>query len=362
MKYLLFVVLAATLAAADTHELSPAYSAVTIVTFEGKTFRSRVYSDGVHTKMLDESGKSGSYTDESLQTRWQWGPEYGCIHIPMNPGKSSRKEEALGAETIDGHPTRKVKVTESFTDPHGKTTTYTETVWHATDLHDLIIRTSADQRQMHLEKIVVGKPEASLVAFPSPPCNAAEMSSIAASQPAAPGGYRTVRFDQGACEFVMPFPIAMSIPSDYASRAVRPLGCFWGAEDDLNRLLANGKEADFTAIRRGVFWCRPSESTEYDAAHKQFVNEAGPQDKWAAAFRGMGAKDVVISSKLIGTFPSTRVTLTSNGQRVYMLYFVPPNVDTIALLINYHPAGKGTVADDQAWKKFVDSFTQMKRD
>jgi hypothetical protein len=340
--------------------LAVAYSAINVVSVAGKTVRMHVYSDGVHTKMVDESGKSGSYSDESLQTRWQWGPEYGCIHLPMSAEKSGRKEDVLGTETIDGHPTRKVRVTSTYTDPKGKATTYSETVWRATDLQDLIIRASSDQHQMHLEKLVVGKPEASLVAFPSPPCNAAEMSSIAASKPAAPGGYRTVRFDQGACEFVMPFPIAMSIPSDYASRAVRPLGCFWGTEEDLNRLLANGREADFTAIKRGVFWCRPSESTEYDAAHKQFINEAGPQDKWAAAFRSMGAKDVVITSKPIGTFPSTRVTLTSNGQRVYMLYFVPPNVDTIALLINYHPAGKGTAADDEAWRKFVDSFAPVK--
>ena len=345
--------------------LAIAYSAINVVTLEGKTYRTHVYSDGVHTKMVDESGKSGSFIDESLQTRWQWGPAYGCIHIPMSLEKSleksGRKEEPLGTETIDGHPTRKVKVTSTLTDPQGKTTTIVETEWHATDLQDLIIKLSGDMRQLHLEKLVVGKPEASLVAFPSPPCNAAEMSSIAAAKPAAPGGLRTVRFDQGACEFVMPFPIAMSIPSDYASRAVRPLGCFWGTEEDLTRLLANGREADFTAIKRGVFWCRPSESTEYDAAHKQFVNEAGPQDRWAAAFKSMGAKDVVITSKPIGTYPSTRVTLTSNGQRVYMLYFVPPNVDTIALLINYHPAGKGSAADDETWKKFVDSFQQVKK-
>ena len=350
MKKLLFVFLAATVAAAGTPKVSPAYSAINVVTFEGKTIRMHVYSDGVHTRMIDDSGKSGSYTDESLQTRWQWGPEYGCIHLPMEKG--DRKEEALGTETIGGHPTRKVRVTSG---------SYSETVWHASDMGDLIIKASGDKRQMHLEKIVVGKPEASLVAFPSPPCNASEMASIAAARPGAPGGYRTVRFDQGACEFVMPFPIAMSIPSDYSSRAVRPLGCFWGAQEDLDRLLANGREADFTAIKRGVFWCRPSESTEYDAAHKQFVNETGPQDRWAAAFRSMGAKDIVIASKPIGTFPSTRVTLTSNGQRVYMLYFVPPNVDTIALLINYHPAGKGSAADDEAWKKFADSFQQVKK-
>ena len=51
--------------------LAVAYTAINVVTFEGKTVRMHVYSDGVHTKMVDESGKSGSYSDESLQTRWQ---------------------------------------------------------------------------------------------------------------------------------------------------------------------------------------------------------------------------------------------------------------------------------------------------
>src|SRR6476646_5029079 len=108
MKEMLFVFLAPSVAAAETPRVPPAYRAINVVTFEGKTVRMRVYSDGVHTKMVDESGKSGSYSDESLQTRWQWGPEYGCIHIPMSAEKSNRKEEPLGNETVDGHPTRKV--------------------------------------------------------------------------------------------------------------------------------------------------------------------------------------------------------------------------------------------------------------
>jgi hypothetical protein len=47
----------------------------------------------------------------------------------------------------------------------------------------------------------------------------------------------------------------MSIPSDYSIRSVRPLGCFWGAGGDLDRLLKNPRQADFDTIQRGVFWC-----------------------------------------------------------------------------------------------------------
>lgn len=363
-RFFLLCIAVASISAADTSKPQPAYSAISVVTLEGKTMRMHVYSDGVRTKMVDEDGKGGSYTDDSLNTRWQWGPSYGCIHLPAKASgndKSTRHEETLGTETIEGHPTRKLKVTSTWTDDKGKVTTYTDTIWRATDLGDLIIRTSSDKRQMHLEKLVVGKPDASLLAFPSPPCNASEAASIATARPQAAGGSRAIRFDQGACELIVPLPIAMSIPSDYTVRSVRPLGCFWGAEDDLTRMLSNGREADFTSIRRGIFWCRPSESVEYNPVTHRFVSEAGTDDRWAAAYRGMGAKNVFVLSKPVGVFPSARVTMTASGQRVYMLYLAIPNTESLAILINYRPAGPGGAADDAVWKSFVDSVQEVKK-
>src|SRR5512135_2470702 len=99
--------------------------------------------------------------------------------------KTSEHEESLGNETVDGHPAKKVKVTTSWTDKNGKQTTYVETVWRATDLNDIVIRSvSADgKRETHLEKIVMGKPDAKLTAFPAPPCDAGEMSAIGAAKP-----------------------------------------------------------------------------------------------------------------------------------------------------------------------------------
>ena len=352
--------------ASDTPKPDPPFSAVEIETFQGKTTRARVYSDGTRWKRIDEDGKGGSYRDEALQTTWLWTAQSPCIHYSTaaSPGSVpvNRREEPLGAETVDRHPTQKVKVTISFTQS-GKTTTVSSIVWRATDLKDLVIRSeSNDGRKSHLENIVMGQPDPKLMAFPSPPCDASDLASIGASKAQAAGGYRTIRFDQGACQYVVPFPIAMAIPSDYASRAVAPsLGCFWGTDDDLNRLLANPREPNFDAIRHGVFWCRPSMTTEYDPVKRQFVNEVGPQNQWPAAYRAIGAKDVVVDPRPIGAFPAARVTLTSGGQRVYMLYFAPPNTDTIALLINYKPAGKGTAADDAVWKKFVDSVQQVKK-
>jgi hypothetical protein len=342
-----------------------AYSAIRVVTYEGKTSRVHLYSDGVHTKTVYDDGTGGTFRDDSLQTTWQWGKSYGCIHMSTSPAPgsaSTRSEEVLGKETVGGHPTQKVKVITTWTE-NGKTTTFTDVEWRASDLNNLVIRseTPDGQRKVHVEQIVLGKPDPKLLAFPDPPCNASEVAAIATAAPQAAGGSRTIRFDQGACEFMVALPIALSIPSDYSVKAVRPLGCFWGADDDLARMLRNPKEADFESIHRGVFWVRPSESTEYDPVHRRFVSEAGPQEKWADAYRAIGAKNVVVTPKSIGVFPAANVTLTSNGQRVYMLYLAIPNTDSIAVVINYRPAGKGSAADDTVWKSFVDSIREVKK-
>jgi hypothetical protein len=72
--------------------------------------------------------------------------------------------------------------------------------------------------------------------------------------------------------------------------------------------------------------------------------------------KSMGAKNVVVTSKKIGAIPTTRITASMNGQRVYMLYLAVPGTDSPAILINYHPAGKGNAADDAAWQHFIDSI------
>ncbi len=68
-----------------------------------------------------------------------------------------------------------------------------------------------------------------------------------------------------------------------------------------------------------------------------------------------GATNIVLAPKLIGGFPSLAATMSVQGQRVYMLYLAVPATESLAILINYHPAGRGTAADDATWKHFVDS-------
>jgi len=357
----LLLLLAAT---AGSGKPPPAYTAIETVTSEGKTSHTTIYTDGVRTKTVDDDGKSGSYRDDSLKTTWLWDPAYGCIHTTDtgDGAKADVREEPLGSETVDGHPARKVRKTIKWTDDKGKVTTSTTTVWYATDLDDFVIQAkSADGKyDRHVEKITMGAPDAKLLAFPSPPCDAREPQTIATAAPKPAGGYRTIRFDEGACELMVRLPISMSIPSDYTVRSVRPAGCFWGTADDLNRLLANEKEANFESIQRGIFWVRASTDTEYNPAARKFVSEIGPEDQWAAAFRAIGAKDVVVTARPIGPYPATTVTLKSKGQRMYMLYLSPPNVDTIAMLVSYRTPGKGSAADDAVWKTFVDSLSEVK--
>jgi hypothetical protein len=76
---------------------------------------------------------------------------------------------------------------------------------------------------------------------------------------------------------------------------------------------------------------------------------------WAKALvREAGAKNVVVTSKTVHSLPTLRVTATVGGQRVYMLYIGVG--DSPAILINYHPSGKGEASDDGAWQRFLDSL------
>lgn len=337
-------------ATADT--VPPAYTADVVVTYEGKVTHTRTGSDGVVTKTEGPDGKSGSFLDNAKHVMWVYGPTFPCVELPMGgaEAKTKSREEPAGDEIIDGHPTKKVKVTTTT-----PTATMVEYIWRAVDLHDIVIRRrSVDGKsETRLEHIVLRAPDPKWLAFPSAICKTDP--SLVASQPKAPGGSRTIRFSEGACKLIVPLPIAMSIPSDYSIRTVERLGCFWGAEDDLARLLANERQADFDSIRRGVFWCRVSENTEYDPVSKHFVSEMGNDQQWARAMQSVGARNVVLTPRMVGIFPSLGVTVSMKGQKVYMLYLAIPNTESLAILINYHPAGKGSAADDAVWKHFVDS-------
>jgi hypothetical protein len=320
-------------AASAAPKRPPAYTADAILTANGKTTRSRIWSDGTHLRVLDEDGKSGSYYDYSRGLSWIYSPKLECLQVPLPPDtgsvsdKASDKaaaEELLGTETVDGHPAKRVKNAVG-------------TEWRATDLHDLVIRRRAADGsfEMHLEHVVAGAPDPKMLDFA-----------------------RQITFFDASCKQVIPLPLTMSIPSDYAIRKAPGGNCFFGTEEDLKRVIAPDG-ADFTAIRRGVFWFRLSENTMYDAATKHFVSNDGSSDRWAAAMKRMGAKDVTVTTQTVGTIPTARVTARMNGQKVYMLYIATGSgPEAPAALINYHPPAKGGVKDDEVWAGFVASVAK----
>lgn len=354
-----FAVLAAVISVlpVSAMEKPPAYTAEMVVTVAGKETRSHVWSDGAILKSQSADGKSGRYVDSEKKLSWLYAPEFNCLQVPTEPEgyTSTTREEAAGSETIDGHPTKKVKITSAVT--HEKKTTesvYTE--WRASDLHDLVIRRrTADGTEMRLEHVVLGKPDAKLLSFPNPPCKYDEALDKSHDAPQAAGGFRKVPFFDAGCKKLVPLPLTLVIPSDYAIRGFGNTdNCFWGSPDDLDRVIVKDGP-DFEHIQRGVFWCRVG-STEFDPVHEKFVSEQGNQDQWAASMKAMGMKNVTVTSKKIGTIPSARVTGSMNGKHVYMLYLAVPRADSPAILINYHPVGKGGGADEAAWQRFLDSI------
>ncbi len=346
-------------AAGETGVPPVAYRAEVIVVSKGETMRSLVVSDGVRrkTEAVNAKGESsGTYADNEKKLSWLWGPGFGCLQMPLDHAGVTSREEPAGSETIDGHPTKKVKVTATHT-LSGKTTTDVGFEWHATDLHDLVIRRENEDgsMKMNVRNIVPGKPDEKLLAFPSPPCKYDEFQDTTRDAPQAAGGVRTVRFSDASCKKLIPLPLTLAIPSDYAIQQGGHLGCFWGTAEDLARVLRVTDEADFSAIRRGVFFCRVSDSTEYDPFRRRFVNQQGTDDQWAGALaRDAGAKNVVVTARNIDAIPTLRVTATVGGQRVYMLYMGVG--DSPAILINYHPAGEGGPPDDALWQQFLDSL------
>jgi hypothetical protein len=335
-----------------------AYSAEKVSVVAGVTSHGHEWSDGVRWKFMSDDGSTGGYRDPEKKLLWQWGKGYACLQMPLADGTGTPppKEEELGRETVDGHATRKLKVTYTFRDPKGAAVSAVSYEWRATDLQDLVIQYSNEDgsTKTHLRNIVLGKPDPAKLAFPSPQCKYDPSQDTTRYAAEAAGGYRTIAFFDAGCKQFVPLPLEMTIPSDYAIRAARPHGCFWGAEEDLDRVLASPSEVDFTAHHRGVYWCRPSQDTEYDPVRKKFVNAAGPQENWPAAFAAQGVKDLVMMPKSVGGIATLRVSGSLNGKRVYMLYL--GFGDSPAVLISYTPPAPGAKGDAAEWARFLESL------
>jgi hypothetical protein len=206
---------------------------------------------------------------------------------------------------------------------------------------------------MNLRKIVLGMPDSSVFAMP-PGCGYDEMADTSRNDAETAGGFRTIRFSDASCKKLVPLPLTMSIPSDYAIRG-SVMGCFWGTERDLGRVLSSREQADFTRISRGVFWCRVSDSTEYDPVRKRFVNEQGTDDQWMNAYKSMGATNVSVRRATLGSFPGLAMSANVGGSPVYMLYIGV--ADSPAILINYHPPQPASPNDADVWERFIKSIT-----
>lgn len=101
-------------------------------------------------------------------------PLMGCLEDkigadaedPVTAMVGSVKEEALGDETIDGHPTKKVRASSTV-----EGVTVTSLIWKATDLKDLPIRIVAEDGSFELNyrNVKLGEPDAALLSLLSPP-------------------------------------------------------------------------------------------------------------------------------------------------------------------------------------------------
>jgi hypothetical protein len=121
-------------------------------------------------------------------------PPMGCMEQaiekdpkdPLYASMSTVEEESLGEETIDGHPTKKVRVTAEV---EGES--HSSLLWKAKDLKDLPIRIAAEDGsfEMNYKNVVLGEPDAKLLTPPAD-CKAnpfgAMMDSMKKSMPAAP--------------------------------------------------------------------------------------------------------------------------------------------------------------------------------
>jgi hypothetical protein len=154
----------------------PDLTADQVMTMSGQPPRqSKIYfSAGRMRSEMDMGGKKmASIVDLKAKKMWLLMPEpIGCIEQPFaddpqNPlsaSNASPKEELLGSETIDGHPTKKYKVTSTI---QGKT--YVGYQWRATDLNDFALRwqDEAGKFQTQFKNIVLGKPDPKLLEPPT---------------------------------------------------------------------------------------------------------------------------------------------------------------------------------------------------
>jgi hypothetical protein len=137
--------------------------------------KGRVYSRDkkVRTEMDAGGHKMVSIMDMPGKKMWiLMPPPMGCMAQPLqeDPSKpnpwgasSSHEEEVVGSETVDGHPTKKVKTTTTV---DGKKHVMIQ--WRATDLGDFPIRMQSEDGswETRYTNVKLAKPDAVLFEAP----------------------------------------------------------------------------------------------------------------------------------------------------------------------------------------------------
>ncbi|MGH7860218.1 MAG: hypothetical protein ACREQY_23060 [Candidatus Binatia bacterium] len=167
--------LAATLAAAAPPAM-PAFTADVVTTVEGDRNEGRIYSSG--TKIRNETTIGGRQTTSimDLEKKQMWmllPPPIGCMQTSLAAGPThplalpgvDTKEELVGSETFDGHPTKKYRIRTTV---DGKS--YEMFQWRATDLKGVVVRMTdpAGSYETVYRNVVLGAPDAKLF---EPPAN-----------------------------------------------------------------------------------------------------------------------------------------------------------------------------------------------
>jgi len=167
-------VLSLTPAHADGPPPYPSFTADTEMTAGGNTQEGKIAFGKGRMRMdmtIGDKAVSSIFDYSAKKMYTLLPPPIGCMEQairadPKDPfavAVGQAEEEAIGEETIDGHPTKKVRVTTTV---DGKK--HTSLVWKATDLKNLPVRVAAEDGsfEMNYKNIELGEPDAKRVTPP----------------------------------------------------------------------------------------------------------------------------------------------------------------------------------------------------
>jgi hypothetical protein len=177
-----------------------------------------------------------------------------------------------------------------------------------------------------------------------------------AAASAPPESWIRIDFATGTCHYISrPMELTFSIPDGFVTRDPKHgpgVGCFWGTKEDLDRVLASPKGADYGKLQKGVFQAHLSTSSAYDPRNGKFADES----QMLKSLAGFGITEGKVTLRRFGKYEGRVVTgKAKSGSNLYMLYLAP-GIGANVLLINYRPATRPSSADAAVWTRFLDSI------